>query len=285
MHEVEVYGRSAMRDARAEGVPAVDQRPRILLLHGVLSGRVTWGPLRHALGDDVVTLAPDLLGNGGSVAQASAYGLDALVDHLAPVVERFRPTHIIGHSMGGIVSLGLRARMPGAFAGVGIVGLPVYADRATALAYLAARGRVVRGFLHNHRRAHVLCVVAGHAGPAWLRTMERRYPAIPREVLRATFAHNAAAHGPALEDVVFAGAVPALAAIPGSKVALLHGTRDRAAPFDAARDLADASGFDFTVIPEATHQVVFEQPETVARWVREHVLSTASARAESQPAN
>lgn len=243
------------------------------MLHGVLSGRATWTALRRELGDEVVALAPDLLGNGYAPTPGDEYSLDAIVDHLEPLVARFRPTHLLGHSMGAIVALALRARAPEAFERTGLIGLPVYSDRGAALSYLALRGRLVRGVLRNHRRAHLLCLAATRLGPAAPALLAHLYPALPREVLRATFDHCGAAHGLALDEIVFAGMVPELARQAGSPVALLHGARDRAAPLDAARALAMECGFDFTELADANHQVVIEQPARVAEWVRTELLA------------
>jgi pimeloyl-ACP methyl ester carboxylesterase len=251
----------------------MEGRPRILMLHGVLSGRATWTAVRAELNDEAVTLAPDLLGNGHSIAARDLYGLDAVVDHLTPLVERFRPTHVLGHSMGGIVALALRARMPNRFERVGLIGLPVFPDRETAMAYLAQRGRFVRGILRDHRRAHLLCIAATRLGPMSPALLGRLYPALPRDVLRATFDHRSAAHGRALDEIVFAGMVPELAHQPGgSPVTMLHGGRDRAAPLEPARELAEAFGFGFTTVPDANHQAVIERADEVAAWMRTHVL-------------
>lgn len=251
------------------------------MLHGVLSGPATWGALRRALDSDVVALAPDLLGNGRAAAPVSTYTLDAVVEHLEPLVERFQPTHILGHSMGAIVALALRARMPGAFRGIGVIGLPVYEDRRAAAAFLAARGRFVRGILADHRRAHLLCFAAHRLGPIPPAILCRLYPSLPRDVVAATFDHRSCAHGQALEDIVFAGSVPGIAREGSGPVAVLHGSLDRAAPLDAARTLAEACGFRFTELAGANHQVVIGQAEAVAAWTRRELLFPEFATAES----
>jgi len=251
------------------------------MLHGVLSGPATWVGLRRALGGDVVALAPDLLGNGRAAAPVSTYTLDAVVDHLEPLIDRFEPTHVLGHSMGAIVALALRARRPGAFRAVGLIGLPVYGDRNAATEFLAARGRFVRGVLANHRRAHVLCFAAHRLGPIPPAILGRVYPRLPRDVLAATFDHVSCAHGQALEGIVFAGSVPAIAHEGAGPVAVLHGSLDRAAPIDAARTLAEECGFSFTEMADADHQVVIAQAEAVAAWARRELLFPELATAES----
>jgi pimeloyl-ACP methyl ester carboxylesterase len=217
-------------------------------------------------------VAPNLLGYGPAQRPNGTYLLDDLLDHLSPLVERFQPTHVVGHSMGGIVALGLRARHPDIFGGVGVIGLPVYSDRREALDYLGRRGLVVSTFLRNHRVSHAACFVARYTHPAWRPYAKRRYPMQPDENFRALFTHTGRSHGGALEGLIFPGTVRGLASAEGGSVALLHGTADRAAPFESARTLAELAGWSFRGEAEATHQVVVERPSLVAEWLRQEVL-------------
>lgn len=257
--------------------------PRVLLLHGLLSGHVLWRRLRAEMAGEARFVAPNLLGYGPAARPNGSYELDTLLEHLAPLVERFQPTHIVGHSMGGIVALGLRAKYPDQVHGVGIVGLPVYRDRIEALEYLGRRGLVVSTFLRNHRVSHAACFVARHTHAAWRPYAKRRYPLQPDENFRALFAHTGHSHGGALEGLIFPGTVHGLAAADGGSVALLHGTADRAAPFESAQSLAELTGWSFRGEAEANHQVVVEQPALVAEWLRQEVLRTAEAPAAATP--
>jgi pimeloyl-ACP methyl ester carboxylesterase len=255
----------------------MERQPRILMLHGLMSGHVVWNRLRQEMAGEARFVAPNLLGYGPAERPNGSYELDVLLDHLAPLVERFQPTHLLGHSMGGIVALGLRAKYPGRFRSVGIIGLPVYRDRIEALEYLGRRGLIVSTFLRNHHVSHAACFVARYTHPAWRPYARRRFPLQPEENFRALFAHTSRSHGGALEGLIFPGAVHDLA-LPGEGgVTLLHGTADRAAPFDSARELAEAADWCFRAETGANHQVVVEQPALVADWVRRDVLHTGLA--------
>ncbi len=252
--------------------PGASHMPRVLLLHGLLSGHVLWNRLRQEMAGEARFVAPNLLGYGPAQRPNGTYVLDDVLNHLAPLVERFQPTHVVGHSMGGIVALGLRARHPDIFVGVGVIGLPVYRDRTEALAYLGRRGLVVSTFLRNHRVSHAACFVARYTQPAWRPYAKRRYPLQPDENFRALFTHTGRSHGGALEELIFPGAVHGLATAEGGSVALLHGRGDRAAPFEAAQALAELTGWSFQGEEEGNHQVVVEQPALVAKWLRREVL-------------
>jgi pimeloyl-ACP methyl ester carboxylesterase len=251
-------------------------RRRVLLLHGFLSGRACWEPLRKHLDGVADCLAPDLPGYGGRPGPSNPeeYTLPALVEALVPVVEAEAPTHVLGHSMGGILALGLASRFPGRFEGVGAVGLPVYADREEALGHLNRQGFVRRAFLRSNRISHRACRAMYLSRWGWAPLspfiVGRAYS--PR-VLSTAFRHSAAGHAGALESIVFAGHVPSLAAVAGTNVALFHGDRDRAAPLPPVRSLAGAMGWGLTVAANSGHQVIIERPRLTARWVRGRLLA------------
>ncbi len=245
--------------------------PKLLLLHGFLSGRAAWVPLQRQLGA-VDTVAPDLLGYGTSPRPGRGYSLERMVRELEPLVRAEKPDYVLGHSMGGIVALALAAAMPGAFAGVGVIGLPVYHDRADAMRYLHRRGLLHRILLHTDGLSHLGCVGMHHVRPLWLPFSPLFLPRQPRYVLRSTFDHCRDSHLGSLDQVVFAGHVGKLADRVTTPVMALHGARDRAAPIDRVRELAAREGWELRVAPTGGHQLAVERPRMVAKWVRERLI-------------
>ena len=243
----------------------------LLLLHGYFSGSVAWAGVREALGDELPTFAPDLPGYGAARA-APADSLDALVEHLVLIVERERPTHLVGHSMGGIVALALAARFPAQFARVGLTGLPVYEDRQDGLAFLHRRGLGHRLLLHHDGVSHLGCRAMYAARRIWSPTATVFAPRQPREHSVAAFDHSREGHVDGLNAVVFAGHVHDLAERVRQPVAVLHGGCDHSAPIDRVRDLASRHNWDLRVAPTGNHQLIIERPRLVARWIRESVL-------------
>lgn len=247
---------------------------RLLLLHGFLSGRAAWMPVARLLAPEVSVAVPDLLDYGSAPrpARRARYSLEAILDALEPVLRREEPTHVAGHSMGAIVALGLAARHRGRFDGIGLVGLPLYAARADGLDHLHRRGRLMQALLGHDGVSHVGCAAAHASRRLWLPLAQRRFPGQPREVLLTTFDHGRAGHGGALDNVVFAGLVPALSEGVDSRVSLLHGANDRAAPAGRAEALARERGWPIEVVAGANHQVIVERPELAASWIRERVF-------------
>ena len=247
-------------------------QPRILLLHGYLSGPTAWTKLRAELVGDAVTYAPPLPGYGSEAAPL-AYTLEAVADALEWRLAQTRPTHLLGHSMGAILALELARRYPGRFARVGLVGLPMFADAAEGLAFIGQRGRAYDGFLRNADEGHAKCVRLHRTRYLWaplLRSLARR---IPLSVLMATFDHAAAAHAGGLANIVFSDLVRRLAEDSATPIALLHGAADRTAPIEPVRSLGREWGWPLRLAGGASHQLIFERPRGTARWVRERLLA------------
>jgi pimeloyl-ACP methyl ester carboxylesterase len=246
------------------------REPRLLLLHGFLSSRNAWGPLQRQL-SDVPTTAPDMLGYGMTAHDGGDYTLEAMVKGLRPLIESERPTHVIGHSMGGIVALALPREFESIEA-VGVIGLPVFKDREDGTRFLHSRGLIYRNFLRGDRVAHYACMGLHRTSRAWLPLAPLILPRQPREVLRTTFDHCPGSHSGSLDGVVFAGLVEDLAAKVGAPVFALHGSRDRTAPLERAREIASQQEWDFRIARNVGHQLPIERPRVAARWVRDYVL-------------
>ena len=256
--------------------------PRVLLLHGLLSSSAAWLPLRRELGASVDTIAPDLLGYGAAPRPRGDYTLERVVEHLLPLVARERPTHVLGHSMGGIIALALARELPGQFERVGLAGLPVYSGRADGLAHLHQRGALFRAVLHSDFVSHIGCDALHQTRGAWGPASPLIAKHRPREVLVTIFDHSRESHSGSFDRIVFAGLVEELAARQSRPVAALHGGRDRSAPIGRVRELAGRHGWDFAVAPTASHQIVIERPRLTASWLRERLLG---ATAQSSAAN
>jgi pimeloyl-ACP methyl ester carboxylesterase len=255
---------------------------RVLLLHGFLSGRAAWtGVAAELSAAGVAVCAPDLPGHG-EARQVTARTPGDIAEYLQPLIDREQPTHVVGHSMGAIVALALAAYEPGRFERLGTVGLPVYSSREDGLSFIHQRGLGHRILLHRDGLTHTGCELLFRTHRLWA-------PAAPYLVRRQPVAHviaavdhAAAGHGSALDNLVFAGFVPGLAAEVATPVVMLHGGRDRSARIDRVRELAARHGWDLRVAPTAAHQLPVERPTLVARWIREHVLAQESA--ERRPA-
>jgi len=84
-----------------------DAPKHALLVHGFTCTSQIWCHVAHLLVEqDYYVVAPELPGHGIG-PRASEYSFDALVKALIPYVSRTCPDLIIGHSLGGLITLGL----------------------------------------------------------------------------------------------------------------------------------------------------------------------------------
>lgn len=251
--------------------------PRVLLLHGLLSGGGAWAGVQRELGPEVSTIAPDLPGYGTASPPPGEYSLESVIDGLVPLVERSQPTVVIGNSMGAILALALAARLPGAFERVGLIGLPIYSDRADGLNYLRHRSPFHRIFLRRDDYAHIGCKALHRTRAAWLPFTPAILPGLPRYALEPVFDHREAGHVGSLDNIIFANQVEEIARTVAAPVSALHGARDSAARLDRVRALASENGWDLRVAPTGGHQLFVRRPRLTARWIRNHVLAPATA--------
>ncbi|MFI2362609.1 alpha/beta fold hydrolase [Promicromonospora sp. NPDC019610] len=102
--------------------------PAVVLVHGITASHRAWPAVVSALpGRRVV--APDLRGRGRSNTLPGPYGMAAHADDVAAVIGALAdgPAVVVGHSMGGFVSLVLTHRHPDLVARLVLVdgGLPI----------------------------------------------------------------------------------------------------------------------------------------------------------------
>ncbi|MFF3753746.1 alpha/beta fold hydrolase [Streptomyces sp. NPDC002018] len=102
--------------AESHGAAAADDRPPLLLLHGLSYDRRQWGPLLRELASTDPArrvLALDLPGHGGSPRHDS-YALDevAAAVHRAVSESGLTAPTVVGHSLGGVLATVYAARYP-----------------------------------------------------------------------------------------------------------------------------------------------------------------------------
>ena len=146
---------------------SVGDGPTVVLTHGWGASADTWEHQVAALSATHRVVRWDLLGHGRSAApdDPAAYTREAALDHLATLVGA-GPATLVGHSLGGQLSLAFAARHPDRVAGLGLLATgPGYRDAAgmaqwnTGVERLAQRreergerglAHAIRGFVAQH---------------------------------------------------------------------------------------------------------------------------------------
>lgn len=89
--------------------------PEVLLIHGISSSSADFNPVIAAMSDFCQPITMDLRGHGASGKPASGYHYSDYIRDLDAVLDHLNMEHpiIVGHSLGGIVTLTWAAQNPG----------------------------------------------------------------------------------------------------------------------------------------------------------------------------
>ncbi|HEU5142283.1 MAG TPA: alpha/beta hydrolase [Solirubrobacterales bacterium] len=115
---------------RGGALQVVDRGPRdappIVLIHCFTCAIDWWDGMMPLLERDHRVVAVDLLGHGGSEKPDSGYAIENQADLVAEALGRLgvRDATVVGHSLGGTVSVALAERYPGLVDRVAIVDTP-----------------------------------------------------------------------------------------------------------------------------------------------------------------
>lgn len=101
--------------------------PRILLVHGISSAGAAWRPIIPALAAEFTPITIDMRGHGNSSRPPRGYLYDDYIRDLQGVIDALGMKHplIMGHSLGGIVTLWWAAQHPAKAAALVIEDSPL----------------------------------------------------------------------------------------------------------------------------------------------------------------
>jgi pimeloyl-ACP methyl ester carboxylesterase len=119
--------------------------PPLLFVHGWLGNRKQFASQQKYFQRNSRVIAVDLRGHGDSDAPIQDYSMDVFADDIAWVCQRLdldRPV-IVGHSMGGVISLALVSRYPSLARAIVILDSPIMMEPAS-VEYLRSIGEPFR---------------------------------------------------------------------------------------------------------------------------------------------
>ncbi|MBM3676264.1 MAG: alpha/beta fold hydrolase [Actinobacteria bacterium] len=239
----------------------------VVLVPGLGMATPVWADARRRLEPTCRVLTVDPRGSGQSGKPAGPYTGDTVAGDLEAVLDDagVDAAHVVGMSMGGLVAQSLAVRRPERVRSLVLVSTYAVADEWLRRA-LGFRRRVIEemGFSAQFELA-VLFVFSPKALrtiPDFVHGLEERIAANPPDE---------AAYRAQLD---FCLAHDETAALPGVRVPTLvvSGAEDALTSRFAGRDLAGlVPGAVYREVPEASHGMVWEEPELFASLVAEHV--------------
>mgnify|MGYP005832741377 CR=1 FL=1 len=122
----------------------------VLLLHGWLGSWALWRDTIQALGKHFRTYALDFWGFGESGDKRESFAVNDFIDLVHQFMDRLGivKAPLVGHSMGGTVSLGVALKYPDIVHKVAVIGSPIHGASLSPLLKLLGNpfvGSVVRG--------------------------------------------------------------------------------------------------------------------------------------------
>jgi 3-oxoadipate enol-lactonase len=103
----------------------------LVLVHGFPLDHTIWNPVVPFLSDHARVILPDLRGHGKSPAPAGEYSMRAMADDLLRLYDTLKLdcAVLVGHSMGGYVSIAFALAYPTRLSGFGLVASHAAADK------------------------------------------------------------------------------------------------------------------------------------------------------------
>lgn len=238
---------------------ATDAAPAVLI-HGWASGSAYWEPLVKELLDGGRTVwILDLPGyHPGDVLPPNfAWTLDSVASSVAAALKALAssPVHLVGHSMGGSVSLTLAAAHPELVATLTLVGMVPAPQNEGFKSLLVSQ--LDQGFFDAATKARLMNAWYGALPDEDMELLSKGFDA-PFPVLSASALAAMAGVEPSAPERVLA---PLL---------VIAGTGDRVRSIDQMAAFVEAGpNRQLKAIPGAGHSVHWEQPQECAEALRE----------------
>ena len=250
------------RGSRLRYLVAGEGEP-LLLVHGLGGAAANWLALAPLLLPGRRVLVPELPGHGGSSALPAAPSLNAYADRIALLLGE--PTAVVGHSLGGAITLRLAIRRPELVSSLVLAGAAGISSGTRQARYaltmtgLIKPGKRIAPYRRRVGRSALLkTLVFGRWGAS-------DPPALPPAVAEAFLS------GPARHTDTVSAARALVRDDPrsdldrvGCPVLLLWGARDHQLPIDDAFDYARRLRAPLRTIADCGHLLIGERPEACA---------------------
>jgi 3-oxoadipate enol-lactonase len=270
----EVNGRRVHYVRRGQGEP-------LLLVMGLSGNHLHWGDrFLDALGDRLETIAFDHRGIGHSDPATEPYTIAELADDAAGLLETLDlpSAHVMGVSMGGMVSQELALRHPDRVRTL-TLGSTYAGGEGSALTDPQVIMRLAEPLMSGRRQEALRAGLEVNLSAEYLRdaanvetatAISRQLPATVEVMMgqvQAVSAHDTSARLGEIE-------APTL---------IIHGTEDQMLPVSNAHQMARLMPrAHLEVLEGVGHIFWWEQPQRAAELVREHALAARPAGSQTQ---
>jgi 3-oxoadipate enol-lactonase len=243
-----------------QGTKQAPGDPVIVLLHGYCGSSSYWEKVLPMVAEVGMLVVPDLRGHGSSTApKGSVYEMTDMADDLAMLLEVIGEEQaiVVGHSLGGYVTLAFAERYPNKLRAYGLVHSTAMADAEAAK---ANRDRAAETIKTQGIGTFVEGLVPKLFAPAHVETMGEQVEAA-KAIGRGTAPEAAIATAMGMKLRPDRSAVLRDATVP---VLLVAGEEDNVVPPD--RTLVEQAGpaAQRALLEKCGHMSMLERPERLA---------------------
>ncbi len=274
--QITLHGRRVIYRVAGSGPPVV-------LIHGMLNSSSHWRSVAMDLAHDHTVIAPDLIGHGDSAAPRGDYSLGAhaasIRDLLAAIgIDR---ASVVGHSLGGGVAMQFFYQFPQrverlvliSSGGLGREVSPMLRTAAlpgvSALLSLTIQPRVLGALAGAGHRLRERALAGGVYLQAIARALRPLENADARQAFLTTLRSVIDVHGQRVS------ATDRLYLLESMPTMIVWGARDNTIPLAHGRRAHEAIPHShFRTLPDAAHFPHLEDPDGLARVLREFIRDT-----------
>lgn len=248
------------------------ETPPIVLLHGFCEDMRIWTERFWDRLSDLPVLAVDLPGFGASDLAQDA-GMNAYADAVTDLLQSLGIGRylLLGHSMGGYVTLAALAQNPGPLAGVGLIHSHPFADDETRV---ANRRRGIELLRSGKKDAYLSQLFPGLFDPAWAAA----HPEVVSGLIDKARQYPTEAIIQALEGMIARNDHSDTLRKSPCPVLVVAGERDALIPYETAlRAAALPPVCQVECIDGAAHMSMYESPERLAHIIKDFYAFCLSA--------
>lgn len=256
MKKINTKGFNLAYNRHGKGTPLV-------LIHGYPLDRTIWNDLLPLLENDFDVILPDLRGFGDSDVVESLYKISDMASDIADLLDALsiEKAFVVGHSMGGYISLAFARAYSQRVLGLGLVSSQAMADTLER-----KQGRYATA-------AEIIKTGVGpvtESFPALL-TPDQKVQVIVRDIIAK---QSPAGLASALKAMAERDDSSSILSGFGFPVVIAHGDADSLIPIQRAREINDAIPHStFLELPEVGHMPMMESPKEVASALKYFLLN------------
>jgi 3-oxoadipate enol-lactonase len=231
----------------------------MIFLHGFPFDHTIWLPIVPLLCEDAQLILPDLRGFGRSPVTDDVYTMRLLADDIIRLMDRLEieKAVLVGHSMGGYISLAFAQAYPGRLAGLGLVATQAAADNPERR---QSRYKTAEAVAHKGARVVASSMVST------LTPRQDLVQAISDLILRANPTGIVGALKGMAERPDYTGLLSEITA----PAVVIAGTDDQIMPQERPREMAQMLPKGWLVeVAGGGHMLMMEEPDAVASALRQ----------------